>query len=83
MQTVERFKRKLYGTVVSAKTDKTIVVSVVRRFKHQKYSKYIHETKKFHAHDEKNTAKVGDRVILIESRPHSKLKRWELLQVRD
>ena len=71
-------KRTLKGTVVSAAGDKTIVVSVERRVKHPMYSKFVSRTKKYHAHDEKNGAAKGDVVTIIESRPHSKLKKWEL-----
>lgn len=77
-ETTKKFKRKLKGTVVSDKSDKTVVVAVTRRFKHPIYSKFVNSTKKYHAHDEKNTAKVGDVVTIIESRAHSKLKKWEL-----
>jgi small subunit ribosomal protein S17 len=73
------FKRRLKGTVVSDKTDKTVVVKVERRFKHPIYSKFVTTSKKYHAHDEANTAKVGDTVTIIESRPYSKLKKWELV----
>ncbi|MAZ49134.1 MAG: 30S ribosomal protein S17 [Halobacteriovoraceae bacterium] len=75
----EVFKRKLKGVVVSDKADKTIVVSVARRFKHPIYSKFVTKTKKYHAHDDANSAKAGDVVTIIESRQHSKLKKWELL----
>lgn len=78
-QTVQKFKRKLTGTVVSAKNDKTVVVNVVRRYKHRTYSKFVNQSKKYHAHDAENTAQVGDVVTIIESRPYSKLKKWELL----
>jgi small subunit ribosomal protein S17 len=71
-------KRTLKGTVISAAGDKTIVVSVERRVKHPMYSKFVSRTKKYHAHDEKNVATKGDAVTIIESRPHSKLKKWEL-----
>ena len=74
-------KRKVIGVVVSDKANQTIVVSVTTRFKHPVYSKFIHESKKYHAHDEKSVAKHGDRVQIIESRPTSKLKRWELVKV--
>ena len=80
--TQEKFKRKLTGVVVSDKTEKTIVVKVERRFKHPKYSKFVTMSKKYHAHDEKIQAKEGDLVTIIESRPYSKLKKWELLSVR-
>ncbi len=75
----KKFKRKLTGLVVADKTDKTIVVKVERRFKHPKYSKFVSKSKKFHAHDETNSAKVGDKVTIIEAKPFSKLKRWELV----
>ncbi len=77
------FKRKLEGVVVSDTNSKTIVVNVVRRFKDAKYSKFIHESKKYHAHDEKNEAKTGDKVVIIESRAHSKMKKWELLRINN
>lgn len=77
--TKEVFKRTLKGVVVSDKADKTIVVKVQRRFKHPIYSKFVNSTKKYHAHDDANSAKIGDVVTIIESRPHSKLKKWELM----
>lgn len=76
-----KFKRKLYGTVVSDVNDKTVVVNVVRRFKHRTYNKFVSMSKKYHAHDVDNKAKVGDRVTIIESRPFSKKKKWELLSI--
>ncbi len=79
--TAKKFKRRLTGVVVSDKNSNTIVVNVTRRFKHQKYSKFIHESKKYHAHDAADTAKVGDTVTIVESRPYSKLKKWELVKV--
>ena len=82
MSSVEKFKRKLEGTVVSDKSAKTIVVSVTRRFQHGSYGKFVNQTKKYHAHDEKKTAKIGDKVVIIESRPFSALKRWELLTIQ-
>ena len=82
MSESKTFKRTLNGTVVSDKTEQTIVVSVARRFKHPRYSKFITKTKKYHAHDASNTAKEGDRVTIIESRPFSKLKKWELVSVK-
>lgn len=75
------FKRKLEGTVVSAGNNKTIVVNVLRRVKHPVYSKFVNKSKKYHAHDEKNTAVEGDKVIIIESKSFSKLKKWELLNI--
>ena len=72
-------KRVLQGVVVSDKQDKTIVVKVERRFTHPVLKKTVRRTKNYHAHDEANTAKVGDVVSIQESRPHSKLKTWELV----
>lgn len=77
------FRRRLEGVVVSDKNEQTIVVNVLRRYKHRTYSKFVNSTKKYHAHDAKNTAKVGDKVTIIESRPHSKLKKWELVSVNN
>jgi small subunit ribosomal protein S17 len=74
----KRFKRKLTGMVVSDKTTKTIVVKVDRRVKHPLYGKFVNRSKKYHAHDELEKAQVGDKVTIIESRPYSKLKNWEL-----
>jgi len=78
----EGFKRTLRGEVVSDAAAKSIVVKVERRFKHPIYSKFVTKSKKYHAHDENNTAKVGDMVTIIESRPHSKLKKWELTSIK-
>lgn len=82
MSEVKTFKRKFSGVVLSNKSDKTIVVDVQRRYKHPRYSKFITRSKKYHAHDEKNLAKIGDKVTIIESRPFSKLKKWELVRVK-
>ena len=71
-------KKKLTGTVVSDVSDKTAVVKVVRRYKHPKYSKFIQKSKKYHVHDEQNSLKIGEKVTIIESRPYSKNKRWEI-----
>ncbi len=72
-------KRTMQGVVVSDKGNKTVVVTVERRFQHPIYKKYIRRTKKYHAHDEGNTKKVGDVVTIRECRPISKLKRWEVV----
>ena len=69
-------KRILTGTVVSSNTNKTIVVKVTRRVQHKLYKKIISQSKKYHAHDENNSFKVGDIVKIIESKPISKLKSW-------
>ena len=72
-------KRVLQGVVVSDKQDKTVVVKVERRFTHPVMKKTVRRTKNYHAHDETNSAKVGDTVLIQESRPYSKLKTWELV----
>ena len=72
-------KRVLQGVVVSDKQDKTIVVKVERRFTHPLLKKTVRRSKNFHAHDEANSAKVGDVVSIQESKPYSKLKTWELV----
>ena len=71
-------KNEKVGEVVSAKMQKTIVVQVSRRVPHPLYKRIITKHKKFYAHDEENTAHVGDVVRIIECRPLSKLKRWRL-----
>lgn len=77
-----RGKRKeLIGIVVSDKMDKTIVVRVERLKQHPKYRKYIKVRKKFYAHDERNEAREGDVVRIMETRPLSKLKRWRLVEI--
>ncbi len=72
-------KRVLQGVVVSDKQDKTVVVKVERRFTHPVMKKTVRRTKNYHAHDENNSAKIGDTVLIQESRPYSKLKTWELV----
>jgi len=72
-------RRILEGSVVSAKTDKTITVLVERRFMHPMYKKYVKSSSKYKAHDEANTYKEGDRVSIIECRPISKTKSWTVL----
>jgi small subunit ribosomal protein S17 len=69
-------KRQLQGIVVSDKADKTVVVDVERRFTHPLLKKTVRRTKKYQAHDPENRFKVGDRVVIQESRPISKTKRW-------
>jgi len=73
-------KRILQGVVVSDKTDKTIIVEVERRYAHPLFKKTVRRTKKYHAHDEKNAHKIGDRVQIIETAPISKRKRWAVLE---
>ena len=72
-------KRVLTGTVVSDKTDKTVVVRVERRVKHPLYGKIIKRSKKYHAHDEGNDYREGETVRIEETRPISKLKTWTVL----
>src|SRR5579871_2181954 len=74
-------KNEKVGQVVSAKMTKTIVVEVTRRVSHPVYKRIINKRRKFYAHDEQQTAKVGDVVRIIECRPISKLKRWRLGEV--
>jgi small subunit ribosomal protein S17 len=73
-------KKKLEGVVVSDKMQKTRVVLVTRLKKHKKYLKYFKVTKRFKAHDENNEYRVGDRVIIEETRPLSKEKRWKIIK---
>ena len=73
-------KRILQGVVVSDKADKTIIVNVERRFTHPVMKKTVRRTKKYHAHDEGNTAQVGDIVRIQECRPISRSKSWMLLE---
>ena len=69
------------GVVTSTKMDKTIVVEYVARDPHPKFKKIVKKSKKFYAHAENSTAKVGDKVRIVETRPLSKLKCWELVEV--
>ena len=78
----QRGRRKTrVGTVVSDKMDKTVVVSVERRYAHPLYGKQVTRTKKYHAHDENNEYHTGDVVRITETRPLSKLKRWRVAEV--
>ena len=72
-------KKILNGKVVRDKNDKTIVVLVKRKYSHPFFGKVITSSKKYHVHDEKNKFKIGDDVKIIESRPFSKKKRWEVV----
>ena len=73
-------KKILKGLVVSAKSDKTIVVEVNRKYSHPFYGKVISRSKKYHAHDEKNKFKEGEKVSIIESKPFSKKKTWQVIE---
>ena len=79
----ERGRRKVrIGTVVSDKQEKTVTVSVVRRFPHPLYGKQVTRTKKkYHAHDENNDYRTGDTVRIVETRPLSKTKRWRVVEL--
>jgi small subunit ribosomal protein S17 len=81
-QTQDRGYRKVReGLVVSDKMNKTVVVAVEDRFKHPLYGKVVRRTSKLKAHDEQNSAGVGDRVLLMETRPMSATKRWRVVEV--
>ena len=69
------------GEVVSAKQDKTIVVRITRKVRHPMYSRFIKKSMKLYAHDEENTAGIGDTVRVVSTRPLSKLKRWRLVEI--
>ncbi len=74
-------RKELVGVVVSNKMQKTIVVKVERKSPHPRYKKVVRKFKKFYAHDENNSARVGDVVRIVETRPLSKLKRWRLVEI--
>ena len=74
-------RKERVGEVISSKMAKTIVVRVQRRFPHPTFKKVVTGYKKFYAHDEKGEAKPGDKVRIVETRPMSKLKRWQLVEV--
>ncbi len=74
-------RKSRVGIVVSDKMDKTVVVKIERKAKHPLYGKTVKITKKYKAHDEENVAKVGDKVLITETRPLSKDKRWRLVEV--
>jgi small subunit ribosomal protein S17 len=74
-------RKEREGTVISRSRDKTAVVSVVERVRHPKYAKTVQRSKRLYVHDEENTAGVGDKVRVAETRPLSKLKRWRIVEV--
>ncbi len=76
-----RLRKTRTGVVVGDRNQKTIVVSVERRKRHPLYGKVLRLTKKYHVHDEHNSARAGDRVRIAETRPISRLKRWRLVEV--
>jgi small subunit ribosomal protein S17 len=78
---VRGYRKVREGYVVSDKMDKTVVVEVEDRVKHPKYGKVLRRTKKYKAHDEQNACGVGDRVLLMETRPQSATKRWRVTEI--
>ena len=74
-------RRVIVGNVTSANMQKTVVVTVVRRVRDRRFHKFLTRRVKYHVHDENNSAKVGDAVEIIESRPMSRTKRWRLLRI--
>ena len=80
MKTQEK-KRQMYGTVVSNKMDKTVIILTERLVKHRFYKKYIRRRSKFAAHDKDNSCSIGDKVLITESRPLSRSKRWRVIKI--
>jgi small subunit ribosomal protein S17 len=78
---VRGLRKTQTGIVISDKMDKTVVVQVDRLVKHPVYRKYVRRRAKFKAHDENNTCQKGDRVVIRETRPFSKTKRWQVSQI--
>jgi len=74
-------KRQMIGTVTSNKADKTVTVLVERLVKHRLYLKYVRRRSKFAAHDDQNDCRIGDKVLISESRPLSKSKRWRVVTI--
>ena len=77
----ENLRKERIGLVLSSKMQKTLVVQIRRRARHRLYGKVIDKAKKFKVHDEKNEAKAGDLVRIVETRPISKEKRWRLVEI--
>ncbi len=78
---MEQQRKRLVGVVTSDKMDKTVVVLVERQYRHPLYKKVVRSTKKYLAHDEENACRVGDRVVILESRPMSRRKRWVVSEI--
>jgi small subunit ribosomal protein S17 len=74
--------KERYGTVVSDKMDKTVIVSIENKITHKKYGKIVSKTKRYKVHDENNECNIGDYVIISETRPLSKTKRWQLKEIK-
>ena len=81
MQTKPGIRKTMIGTVVSNKMDKTVVVQVTHRLMHAKYKKFVSRRVKYKAHDEQNECNVGDTVLIMETRPYSKEKRWRVREL--
>jgi len=81
MSETRNVRKERVGVVVSDAMDKTVVVSAERRITHPVYGKIMRRSKKYYAHDEKNEAKKGDKVVIAETRPMSKSKRWRLVEI--
>lgn len=77
----QRRKKTLIGIVISDKMDKTVTVLVERLTQHSTYKKYIRKRKKFKAHDEQNACRIGDKVLIVESKPLSKDKHWRVREI--
>ena len=80
-ENIRGLRKERTGVVISAAMDKTIVVRVESKKRHPLYGKVMRQIQKFYAHDEENTAKAGDKVVIGETRPLSKLKRWRLIKI--
>ena len=76
-------KKQLIGTVISDNMDKTVIVETSRKFPHPRYKKFIKRSKKYYAHDPKNNCENGDTVLISESKPISKLKRWRVKEIKE
>jgi small subunit ribosomal protein S17 len=83
MSTEHRNKKKLVGTVTSDKMDKTVVVKIDTLIKHPVYGKFFKRSTKYKAHDEQNKCAIGDKVVITESRPLSRDKRWRVSEIID
>ena len=76
-------RKQLIGTILSDKMDKTVSVKVARKVPHPVYKKFINKTKKYYAHDPQNLCSKGDTVVIEESKPLSRLKRWRVLKIQE
>ena len=76
-------RKQLSGKIFSNKMDKTVIVEVVKRFAHPIYKKYVNKTKKYYAHDPQNLCQIGDVVLIEESKPLSRLKRWRVKEIQE